>query len=89
MPKTILLLLTLTLILGAFTSCGYKTTNMFDDQTSSSLSKDTTTERKETTEDTEDIDITREPPPRKTKAQVQLRRLSPRTLLTSRRIHRA
>ena len=57
MKKTILLLLTLTLILGVFTSCGYKTTDLFDAQTSSSPSEDTTVEREATTEETdEDID---------------------------------
>ena len=54
MKKTILLLLALTLILGAFSSCGYKTTNMFDDQTSSSPSEDTTVASEETTEETDE-----------------------------------
>ena len=53
MQKTILLLLTLTLILGVFSSCGYKTTNFTDTETSSSPSEDTTVVSDETTEETE------------------------------------
>ena len=56
MKKTILLLLTLTLILGVFASCQKRYLHI-DDETSSSPSKETTTEREETTED-EDSDIT-------------------------------
>ena len=57
MKKTILLLLTLTLILGVFSSCGYKTVDIIDNETSSSPSEDTTIAREETTEETdEDID---------------------------------
>ena len=59
MKKVILLLLTLTLILGTFASC-QKRYLYIDDETSGSPSKDTTTEREETTEDIEDIDITEE-----------------------------
>ena len=56
MKKTILLLLTLSLILGVFASCQKRYLHI-DDETSSSPSKETTTEREETTED-EDSDIT-------------------------------
>ena len=57
MKKTILLFLTLTLILGVFSSCGYKTVDIIDDETSSSPSEDTTIASEETTEETdEEID---------------------------------
>ena len=56
MKKTILLLLTLTLILGVFSSCGYKAVNPLDNETSSSPSEDITTAGEDTTGD-EDIDI--------------------------------
>ena len=52
MKKTILLLLTLSLILGAFSSCSHKTVDPIDDQTSSSPSEDTSTAN--TTEETND-----------------------------------
>lgn len=55
MKKTILLLLTLTLILGVFASC-QKRYLRIDDETSSSPSESTNSESKETTED-EDADI--------------------------------
>ena len=44
MKRTILLLLTLSLILGVFSSCGHKTVDPIDDQTSSSPSEDTSAE---------------------------------------------
>ena len=47
MKRTILLLLTLSLILGAFSSCGHKTVDPIDDQTSSSPSEDTSAESTE------------------------------------------
>ena len=49
MKKTILLLLTLTIILGVFSSCGYKNTDPIDEETSGSPNEETT---KETTEET-------------------------------------
>ena len=57
MKKLIILFLTLTLILGIFSSCGYKTVDIIDDETSSSPSEDTTVASDETTEEAEaDID---------------------------------
>ena len=61
MKKTILLLLTLSLILGVFSSCGHKTVDTINDGTSSSPSEDTSAES--TTEEiydgiTETINIT-------------------------------
>ena len=47
MKRTILLLLTLSLILGVFSSCGHKTVEPIDDQTSSSPSEDTSAESTE------------------------------------------
>ena len=44
MKRTILLLLILSLILGTFSSCGHKTVDPIDDQTSSSPSEDTSAE---------------------------------------------
>ena len=44
MKKTIILLLTLSLILGVFSSCGHKTVDPIDNQTSSSPSEDTSAE---------------------------------------------
>ena len=48
MKKTILLFLILTLILGIFSSCGYKTTDPIDDETSGSTSEETTVASVET-----------------------------------------
>ena len=47
MKKTIILILTLSLILGVFSSCGHKTVDPIDDQTSSSPSEDTSAESTE------------------------------------------
>ena len=47
MKRTILLLLTLSLILGIFSSCNHKTVDPIDDQTSSSPSEDTSAESTE------------------------------------------
>ena len=47
MKRTILLLLTLSLILGVFSSCGHKTVDPIDDQTSSAPSEDTSAESTE------------------------------------------
>ena len=47
MKKVIILILTLSLILGVFSSCGHKTVDQIDDQTSSSPSKDTSAESTE------------------------------------------
>ena len=44
MKKTIILILTLSLTLGVFSSCGHKTVDPIDDQTSSSPSEDTSAE---------------------------------------------
>ena len=44
MKRSILLLLTLSLILGVFSSCSHKTVDPIDDQTSSSPSEDTSAE---------------------------------------------
>ena len=50
MKKTILLLLTLTLILSVFSSCGYKTTNLTETETNNLQTKATTIVYEETTE---------------------------------------
>ena len=60
MKRTILLLLTLSLILGVLSSCGHKTVDPIDDQTSSSPSEDTsaanTTEETNETNQSENTD---------------------------------
>ena len=75
MKKTIILILTLSIILGVFSSCGHKTVDPIDDQTSSSPSEDMsaestfndTTESNETnqsenTETDDRLTVTEEPP---------------------------
>lgn len=54
MKKYILLSLVLIIIFSTFSSCGYKTVDIIDDETSSSPSEDTTIASEETTEETDE-----------------------------------